>query len=223
MFGNLLHHLVHALTVLALSHVLCTGGRELSDVGPGTESGTYIHSVVRNETLRLFEGVGNALSTFPLERKDVPERSVVAIGLASINRDWRPYVVLGVGEFFGYIVRSITGTSILTVPAYTPATASDTPQHMGFPASDPSPALASARHARTQMMSTDYLHRFAVCFFIHHFNGSCPGRRRAYLGHILRHCTGINHPSIPYACRLWLSHCHCRCVDSLSDMWPGCW
>ena len=27
----------------------------------------------------------------------------------SVNRDWRPYVVLAVGELLGYIVRSITG------------------------------------------------------------------------------------------------------------------
>ena len=111
MFSTLLHHLVHALAVLALFSVLCTGGRELSDVGPGNESGTEIYSPLMNESTRLSGGFEKALDTIPLEGKGVPERSVVAIGLASINRDWRPYVVLGVGEFFGYIVRSITGTN----------------------------------------------------------------------------------------------------------------
>ena len=50
--------------------------------------------------------------------QDVPHDGIAAanffdvstrlVGI-SVNRDWRPYVVLAVGELLGYIVRSITG------------------------------------------------------------------------------------------------------------------
>lgn len=125
MLGRSLHHLVHALTLLALLLISCTGGRELNDLGLVNASGTTHTSPLRNETLRLSKSLSNALATLPMEGKSVPERSVLAIGLASINLDWRPYVVLGVGEFFGYIVRSITGAIYLSAPVCAPASARD--------------------------------------------------------------------------------------------------
>lgn len=121
----MVHVLVLTTAVLAVFTTSCTGGRELSDVEPASAFASDTHSYPRDYTLSPLRNVSIALDATPLEGKD-PERSLVAVGLASINRDWRPYVVLGVGELLGYIVRSITGATHMTAPAYAPATASDT-------------------------------------------------------------------------------------------------
>ncbi len=116
MFKITLHFLVHTIALLALLTTSCTGGRELSDVEPASAFASVIQSFPRNDTLSPLKNVSNAMDATTLEGK-VPERSLVAIGLASINRDWRPYVVLGVGELLGYIVRSITGATSMTALA----------------------------------------------------------------------------------------------------------
>ncbi|CAL5220614.1 g2656 [Coccomyxa viridis] len=116
----MVHVLVLTTAVLAGFTTSCTGGRELSDVEPASAFASDTHSYPRDYTLSPLRNVSIALDATPLEGKD-PERSLVAVGLASINRDWRPYVVLGVGELLGYIVRSITGfgSAIVIVAVWT--------------------------------------------------------------------------------------------------------
>ena len=72
---------------------------------------TIAGNLLENDTAIYVEGDLYAL-------QDVPQNGVAAAKLfdvstrlvgISVNRDWRPYVVLAVGELLGYIVRSITG------------------------------------------------------------------------------------------------------------------
>ena len=75
------------------------------------DDGTIAGNLLENDTAIYVEGDLYAL-------QDVPQNGVAAAKLfdvstrlvgISVNRDWRPYVVLAVGELLGYIVRSITG------------------------------------------------------------------------------------------------------------------
>ena len=88
----------------------CTEGRVLSGIG-APDDGTIAGTLVENDTAKSLEGDLYALQDVP--RNDVAaaklfDVSTRLVGI-SVNRDWRPYVVLAVGELLGYIVRSITG------------------------------------------------------------------------------------------------------------------
>ena len=82
----------------------------LSGIG-APDDGTIAGNLLENDTAISLEGGLDAL-------QDISQHGVAAanffdvstrlVGI-SVNRDWRPYVVLAVGELLGYIVRSITG------------------------------------------------------------------------------------------------------------------
>ncbi len=88
--------------------LLISGGRQINDTGRLSAPESEFSFLLGNGTLRLLECGISALDQTPLEGS-APESYVVNIKLESINHDWRPYFVLGVGELLGYIVRSITG------------------------------------------------------------------------------------------------------------------
>ena len=104
----------HIACVILICSALCTTGRVLSGVR-APDNGTTVGNTLDNSPAISLEGELYALP-------DIPQGGVAAAKLfdvstrlvgISVNRDWRPYVVLAVGELLGCIVRSITGERFL--------------------------------------------------------------------------------------------------------------
>ena len=100
----------HIACVILLCSALCTSGRVLSGVR-APDDGTTVGSPLDDSTPISLEDGLYALQDIP--QKDVAAENFLDVSTRlvgiSVNRDWRPYAVLAVGELLGYIVRSITG------------------------------------------------------------------------------------------------------------------
>ena len=95
---------------ISICLAFCTNGRVLSGVRTA-DDGTTISSTSEDDTAISLEQDWYALHDGPLGASAAANLSDVSTRLLGINvnKDWRPYAVLAVGELLGYIVRSITG------------------------------------------------------------------------------------------------------------------
>ena len=105
-----MHASRHIACVVLICLALCIEGRVLSGVR-APDDGTTAGTLLENDTARALEGDLHALQEIPQDGVAAANDFDVSTRLVgiSVNRDWRPYVVLAVGELLGYIVRSITG------------------------------------------------------------------------------------------------------------------
>ena len=98
------------MCVVLICSALCTGGRVLSGVRAPNDGLTVSDAVDNSPAIPLTDDL-YALQDVSQDGVTVARILDVSTRLVGISvvRDWRPYVVLAVGELLGYIVRSITG------------------------------------------------------------------------------------------------------------------